>query len=538
MELRPAIGFKKHISTLSLMMTGLTSIIGSGWLLSTQKISAIAGPAGLLSWVVGMLVALLVSLFFVEIGSCHPSAGGIGSYSRITHGRFCGFLTSWTNWLSIVAVPPVEAQAIVQYISKASPAMQSLYDVPSHDLTSTGILAAIVLMMLFMLLNYWSVKVFIRFNNLFTAIKIIVPVVTIIALFALGLHPHNFGLSSLDEFAPYGFKAIFISVITSGVVMSFNGFQTPLTFSEEIENPKRMLPIAVIGSILIAFIIYFLLQVVFIGALSPEQLAAGWSAVNLRSPYVDLLLLANLHLVVLTIYVGSVVSPGACGAAFLASCSRILYSLAAGKHLPAFLSKINPQFHTPRNAVITNTIIGCMFLFLFKGWYQLVAVISVMHVVSYIPAPIITMANRKLFPEKLNNGQQFKLPFGNIFAPVLLFILSILLFYAVWPLTVELTALMVPGLIFYLYYEWVHFHHNDFYHLIKGALWFILYLVGISALTFFGDNPHFASPLMPLPICYALMALLSWGIYRYGVNSARLEAPESLASEISSPCGE
>jgi amino acid transporter len=225
--------FRKNLSLFSLTMTGVTAIVGSGWLLGTQKIAETAGPAGILAWVFGAIVALLVGLFYVEIGSANPSAGGIGYYAHVTHGRFCGFLTSWINWLSVLAVAPIEAQGIVQYISQLSPGMMLLYNTQSHNLTGIGILASIGFMIFFMLVNYWSVKIFIRFNNFFTILKVLVPVLTIAALVHVGLHRANFGYS-YSEFMPGGLKSILISVVTCGVVMSFNGFQSPLTFSEEI----------------------------------------------------------------------------------------------------------------------------------------------------------------------------------------------------------------------------------------------------------------------------------------------------------------
>ncbi|MCD6045652.1 MAG: amino acid permease, partial [Gammaproteobacteria bacterium] len=166
----------KRISTFSLTMTGVTTIIGSGWLLSTQKIATMAGPASLLSWGLGAFIALLVGFFYIEIGSAHPSAGGIGYYSHITHGRFCGFLTSWINWLSIVAVPPIEAQSVIQYLSQLSPGFTRFYDLTSHNLTGIGIVFAFALMLVFMVLNYWSIKLFLRFNNFFTVLKIAIPV--------------------------------------------------------------------------------------------------------------------------------------------------------------------------------------------------------------------------------------------------------------------------------------------------------------------------------------------------------------------------
>lgn len=480
--------FDKNISTFSLTMTGVTTIIGSGWLLSTQKIAAIAGPASLLAWVVGALVALLVGLFYVEIGSINPSSGGIGYYSHVTHGRFCGFLTSWINWLSIVAVAPIEAQGIVQYLSQLSASFSTLYNPITHNLTAPGIAFALVLMAFFMFINYWSVKLFIRFNNFFTIVKVIIPVLTIICLVYGGLHPQNFG-TSLPEFMPFGTKSVLISVVACGVVMSFNGFQLPLTFSEEIESPKRQLPIAVVGSILIAFVIYLLLQAVFIGSISPSAIANGWGQLNFRSPYVDLLLILNMQLMVTAVYIGSVISPAACGAAFIASSSRILHSLSHERHLPKLLSIMNPTYHNPRYAIICSTLIGCIFLFLFKGWYTLVAVISVIHLFSYIPAPIVTIANRLKNPETLKLKNHFTFPGAVLFAPVLLFIISMLIFSAGWPLADEMAVLILPGLAFYFYYEYKLYQGKGFARMFKGASWLIIHIFGLSIITYFGNAP-------------------------------------------------
>lgn len=508
------VNFRKNISTFSLTMTGLTAIVGSGWLLGTQKIAEIAGPAGILSWIFGAIIALVVGLFYVEIGSAFPSAGGIGYYSHVTHGRFCGFLTSWINWLSISAVPPIEAQSIIQYLSQINSHAMGLYSTGTHDLTGVGITVAIVLMLLFMFINYWSVSLFIRFNNIFTLIKVVVPILTIICLIYSGLHASNFG-TNFHEFMPYGFKSIFVSIIACGVVMSFNGFQSPLTFSEEISNPKKMLPIAVAASILIALALYVLLQIVFVGSLGPNIIAQGWANINFRSPYVELLMLANMQLMVSLIYMGSVVSPGVCGAAFIASSSRIMYSLSHKKQLPAFLSKLHPLYHNPRNAIITSTFFGFIYLFIFKGWYSLVAVISVLHIFSYLAAPIITIANRTKNKEIMAHKDQFKLKGAYVLAPLLMFILSILLFYAAWPLTGEMLILILPGLAFYFYYDFKYHRDEKFSSVFKGASWLVFYIIGISIITYLGNNPDHGNLISTGP-SMILLALLAGITYVYG----------------------
>lgn len=521
MDVAQKVNFRKNISTFSLTMTGITAIIGSGWLLGTQKIAEIAGPAGLLSWIVGAFVALLVGLFYIEIGSCFPSSGGIGYYSHRTHGRFCGFLTSWINWLSIVAVPPIEAQAIIQYLSQLTPHMHALYDVGSHTLSSIGIFYAVILMVFFMLVNYWSVQFFIRFNNFFTIIKVLVPLLTIIVLIVHGLHMQNFG-NSTETFMPYGWKSVLISVVTCGVVMSFNGFQSPMTFSEEIKSPKKMLPIAVISSILFCLLVYLLLEYVFIGAVDPLMLIkGGWASVNYRSPYVDLLILANIQIMVTIIYINSAISPGACGVAFLASGSRIMFSLSKERHLPAILSRLHPLYHNPRNAIIVCTFIGSIFLLMFKGWYQLVAVISVLHLFSYVPAPVITIANRLKHKGLLQARDQFILPCAPIIAPVLLFILSVLLFYAAWPLNAEILVLIIPGLFFYVYFEGKLYKGKGFPTMFKGASWMIIYLAGLVSISYFGNNVSTPeNNLISTTTSFMLLALLSLTVFIYGAYFA------------------
>lgn len=497
-------------------MTGVTTIIGSGWLLSTQKIAQLAGPASILAWVIGAFVALLVGLFYIEIGSIYRSSGGIGYYSHITHGRFCGFLTAWINLMSIVAVPPIEAQGIVQYLSQIS-TFSHLYNVSSHNLTMSGIGLAAVLMIFFMFINYWSVQFFIRFNNLFTVIKILVPLLAIIVLFYTGLHVQNFG-RTLPEFMPNGFSSILISVVTSGVVMSFNGFQSPLNFSEEITNPRRMLPIAVIGSILLAFIVYFLLQVVFIGSVNPALvLAKGWQNINFRSPYIELLLFANMHLIVISIYMGAVISPAACGAGFIASSARILYSLSYEGHMPKYLSILNPRYLNPRHSIVTCTLVGFVFLFLFKGWYSLVAVVSVLHIFSYLPAPVITIANRMKHRHFLDQKKHhFVMPFAQVFAVPLLFVLSIMIFFAGWQLEYQMALLIIPGLMFYSYYEYKIYRGVGFAKLFVDTLWLIIHILAISLITYLGNNTNAATNHISLITSMIAIAILSLFTYVLG----------------------
>lgn len=512
------IQLKKNLSTFSLMMTGISSMVGSGWLLATQKIANIAGPIGIISWVVGMIVAILIACFCIEIGTIFPSAGGIGYYSKVTHGRFSGFLTQWINWISIMPVPAVEAQAIVQYLSQVSPVCHTWYDPQLSVLTSVGIFYAIIFMLFFMFINYWGVKLFIRFNNILTILKMIVPILTIACIIYIGLHPSNFG-SIYHEFAPNGISAVGTAVISCGVVMSFNGFQTPLNFSEEIKSPRSQLPIAIIGGILFTFILYVLLQIVFIGAINPNDLKNGWQFVHLRSPYVNLLLAANLQLMAWIVMTSATIAPAACGAAFLASSTRIIYNVSRQKFISQYFGVLDPKYTTPRRSIILNTIIGCLFLFFFRGWSDLVAVISVFHVFSYLSMPIVVIAFRRLIFNKSNNA--FRLPFAYVLAPLSVYILSILLFYAGWLNIVYFIVLCLLGILFFFYYEISEKKHLNILEILKSGVWFLYFTMGITIIAYLGNQKDATNNIISTKTSFILLFLLSLSSFYIGIITSQ-----------------
>jgi amino acid transporter len=107
----------RKMGTFSLMMVGLGSIIGSGWLFGAWRAAQIAGPAAIASWIIGMVVILFIALSYSELGSMFPEAGGMVKYTQYSHGSFLGFIAACANWIAIVSVIPVEAVASVQYMS-------------------------------------------------------------------------------------------------------------------------------------------------------------------------------------------------------------------------------------------------------------------------------------------------------------------------------------------------------------------------------------------------------------------------------------
>jgi amino acid transporter len=107
-----------------------------------------------------------------------------------------------------------------------------------------------------------------------------VPLLTIVVLIAVSFHGSNF--TAGGGFAPFGAHGVF-AALPLGVVFALQGFEQAVQMGGEARNPQRDMPRAVIGAVLIGTLIYLLLEVAFIGALDPSNLAGGWANPSARA---------------------------------------------------------------------------------------------------------------------------------------------------------------------------------------------------------------------------------------------------------------
>ncbi|MCT9872196.1 amino acid permease, partial [Paenarthrobacter aurescens] len=103
--------------------------------------------------------------------------------------------------------------------------------VEKGTLTGEGLAIATVLLIIYFLLNYWTVGLFSKANSLITIFKIVIPGLTIGALLFVGFHGENF--TSGSSIAPNGWASVLTAVATSGIVFAFNGFQSPINMAGE-----------------------------------------------------------------------------------------------------------------------------------------------------------------------------------------------------------------------------------------------------------------------------------------------------------------
>ena len=510
---------RREVGPMALMFTGLGSIIGSGWLFGAWNAARLAGPGAIWAWVLGAAIIMTIALTYAELGAMFPETGGMVRYGHYSHGSLVGFVAAWANWIAIVSVIPVEAEASVQYMSGWKwQWAQDLYHVTAGkgELSHTGLTIAAALVVMYFLLNFWSVKLFARSNTVITIVKLVIPAATGVALIASGFHSENLSVGAHGGTHANDFAAILTAVATAGIVFSFNGFQSPVNLAGEARNPGRSIPFAIIGAILIATVVYVLLQVAYLGAVPPDLLArAGWNGINFSSPFAELAVIVNLNWLAILLYADAFVSPSGTGMTYTASTARMIYGMERNGTLPKILGRIDPRWGVPRPAMWLNLAVSFLFLFFFRGWDSLAAVISVATIISYLTGPVSVMTLRRTAPEL---HRPFRLAGLPIIAGVAFIMSAELLYWAKWPRTGEIILLMVVALPVYLYYQYKSGWH-DFARQMKGAWWLVAYLITLAVVSRIGSAKFGGLDFIPYGWDLAVVAVIGLLFFLWGVKS-------------------
>jgi amino acid transporter len=520
---------RRDVGPWALMLTGLGSIIGSGWLFGAWRAAQLAGPGAIYAWLIGAAIITMIALTYSELGAMFPESGGMVRYGHYSHGSLVGFIAAWANWIAIVSVIPVEAEASVQYMASWKWTWaQDLF--VNHELTPPGLGIAAVLVVIYFLVNYWSVKLFAKTNSAITLFKLVVPAATAIALIATEFHPENFHIGAHGGAHALDLSAILTAVAISGIVFSFNGFQSPVNLAGEARDPGRSVPFGVLGSIALATIVYLLLQIGFLGAVNTAAIAEhGWAGLQYSSPFAQLAIAVNLNWLALLLYADAFVSPSGTGITYTATTARMIYAMERNGTLPKVLGRIHPTYGVPRPAMWLNLVVAFLFLFYFRGWATLAAVISVATIISYLTGPVAVMTLRRTAPDL---HRPFRLPGLSIIALIAFVFSTELLYWAKWPLTGEIILLMVVALPVYFYYQAKAGWH-DFGRQLGGAWWLIVYLPVIAALSWAGSTQFGGHGYLSFGWDLAVVAVVGIVFYFWGVRSGwRTPSVEAAHGEI------
>jgi amino acid transporter len=184
-----------------LLFVSVGSIIGSGWLFGALSASQIAGPAVMISWVIGGAGMLVLALAHAELGGMFPVAGGSARFPHVAFGSLSGFAGGWFAFLGAVTTAPIEVEAAIQYSSNYISGLTTTSG-GTPVLTFEGYIVAAVLMLGFSIINVMGVKWLSETNKVVVWWKIFIPVLTVVVLLISAIHPHNF--SAGGGFMPFG----------------------------------------------------------------------------------------------------------------------------------------------------------------------------------------------------------------------------------------------------------------------------------------------------------------------------------------------
>ncbi|KLU60776.1 aspartate-proton symporter [Peptococcaceae bacterium CEB3] len=502
------VGLKRDLSLLDLTFVGVGGIIGSGWLLASQVAASVAGPSAILSWLIGGIAIILVALVYAELAGALPEAGGTVRYPQYSHGSLVSFIIGWGGWLSWVATPPAEAEAITQY---ANNFVHILYNDKTGLLTLSGLVVSILLTVLFFVLNYFGVKLFAKVNTSVTWIKFVIPVATAVLIMVFGFHGGNF--VAHGGFFPDGFSATLMAIGSSGIIFSLQGFRQAVELAGEARNPKRDLPLAVILTVLICVAIYVLLEIAFVGALSPAMLAKGWHSLNLDAPFAELAVALNLGWLAIILQADAMVSPAGTGLVYTASTARGVLAMAENGYLPKVFLKVHPKWRVPVNALIFNMIIGILTLLPFSSWSKIIAFVSVTGVISYLLGPVAASVLRRTAPEI---ERPVKIGGLSIISPLAFIVAGLIVYWTGWPNTGYALGAVVIGLLIYFYY---YSKGNFKARHLRSGLWLAVYLLFIIVWSYVGSKSFGGKNWVGAPWDTIIFAIVSLAAFAWGMRS-------------------
>lgn len=339
--------FVKTIGAFELLTLGIGSVIGTGIFILPGTVAATkAGPAVTISFVIAAFVCALCSMCYAELSASIPIAGSAYSYGNILYGEFIGWILGWAlileYMLSVAAVSTGWASYCNSLLSSFNWQLPHFLSGPFNPAQGTYVnLLAILSVIFIAALLSKGMKSSLKFNNIAVLLKIgIICVFIIVGLFYI--KPKNY-----TPYFPFHFSGIFKGATT--VFFAFLGFDVISASAAEVKKPEKYMPIGIIGTLIIAVLLYIGVSIVLTGMISYNKL-------DVANPVAFALKSVNQGWIADCLSIGAIIGMSTMMLSMIYSSSRLIYSIGRDGLLPNFLGKIN-TVGLPKNALIVVTII-------------------------------------------------------------------------------------------------------------------------------------------------------------------------------------
>jgi amino acid transporter, AAT family len=329
-------GLTRELAPRQLTMIAIGGAIGTGLFLGSGISIRLAGPAVIVAYAAGAVVAWLMTLALSEMAVRHPTAGSFGIHAELYQGPWAGYTVRWSYWLAQTIAVGEEVIAAGIYARLWLPGVPLWVFVAAFSIAIVAV-------------NAMHVGAFGAFEYWFAMIKVAAIVLFLLfgAALLLGLRAAPIpGAAGYVPFAPHGFAGVWLALVM--VIFSYLGTEIVAVTSGEARDPARAIPRALRATVG-RLILFYVASMALLMGLVP------WRDVGLaKSPFVQVFEMAGIpgaawimNGVVLTAALSSI-------NADLYLTTRMLFSLSRGGGAPAAFGRLSPR-GTPLNALLACT---------------------------------------------------------------------------------------------------------------------------------------------------------------------------------------
>ena len=412
---------KRDLGLFEVVMYGIGIILGAGIYALLGKAAGVAGPALWMSFAVGAVIAAITGLSYAELGAMYPKESAEYLYSKKAfRSTRLSFVLGWLLiFLGSIGAATV-ALGFGGYL---------------FSLTGIPIIAsALGLIAVLTALNFWGIKESSKANIIFTIIEL-AGLLIIIAIGMTHLQPVEY-----YTFMPNGFSGIFLGAIL--IFFAYLGFENIGIIAEEMKNPRKNLPRALLIAILVTSLIYVLVSIAAVSIVPWDVLGASTApladvARNAFPGGYTIMAAIALFATANTVLI------------LLISASRITWGMANQRCLPKKLSKVHTKRRTPWVTILITGALAAAFVFM--GNIKTVAEITDFG--AFLVFFCMNVAVIVLRYNRPKDVRPFKVPFTIGRFPILpalgaVFCLGMLFFFATDVIMVSV-AIIVAGLFIY-----------------------------------------------------------------------------------------
>lgn len=322
-QLRRVLGLREAVAL------GIGGTIGGGIFVLVGAAAGRAGPGALLSFVLAFCTSLMIALPYAELACRYPLAGGGYAFARKLLGSHWGFLMGWGYWGAYLFVSGYVTLGFGGYL---------------HALTGLPIIpGALALIALCIVVNLAGM----RLSGLVQSLIVGLAAAALLGFGLLGLpHVH---LERLTPFLPYGAGGVAVATLLA--FLAFGGFDMVASAGEEIVNPERNLPRAILLTLLSVLGLYLLVTFVALGVLPWNEL--GQSSAPLAEAATQFLGPIGRQLTALV----AIMTTAATGNAVLVVTSRISFAMARDGLLPGPVAHVHATTGAPWVAVLLSGVL-------------------------------------------------------------------------------------------------------------------------------------------------------------------------------------